>query len=59
MACHFFIFCCKAKGKIKTNKKEVKKIKWFSKKEIKGLKLAFLNKQVLKDYFRYVQKNHP
>jgi len=51
-------FVAKAKGKIKTNKKEVKKIKWFSKKEIKRFRLAFLNKQVLKDYFLYVQKNH-
>jgi len=44
-------FIGEAKGKIRTNKQEVKKFKWFSQKEIGRLKLAFLNKQVLKDYF--------
>lgn len=40
-----------ARGKIKIKNKEVKGFKWFSKKEIRRLKLAFLNNQALKDYF--------
>jgi 8-oxo-dGTP diphosphatase len=51
-------FTGRAKGKIRIDKKEVKEFKWFSRKEIKKLKLAFANKQVLKDYFRNVQKDH-
>lgn len=43
-----------ARGEMKTKKDEVKKTGWFSEKEIKRLKLAFLNKRVLEDYFLYV-----
>jgi 8-oxo-dGTP diphosphatase len=47
-------FTGKAVGEIKICPKEVKEFKWFSKKEIAKLKLAFVNKKVLKDYFKYV-----
>jgi 8-oxo-dGTP diphosphatase len=45
-------FIGEAIGTIKTDKNEVKEFKWFSEKETKKLNLAFINKQVLKDYFR-------
>ena len=40
-------------GKVKIDKNEVKEFKWFAKKEIKKLKIAFTNKKVLEDYFLY------
>lgn len=46
-------FIGKAIGAIKIDKSEVKEFKWFSEKEVKKLKLAFINKQVLKDYFNW------
>ena len=48
-------FIGKATGSIKVDKDEVKEFKWFSEKEIKKLKLAFTNKQVLRDYFQLVK----
>ena len=40
-------------GKLKVNK-EVKEFGWFSKREIKKLRLAFRNKEVLENYFKDV-----
>jgi 8-oxo-dGTP diphosphatase len=45
------IFVGEATGSVRIKQNEVKEFKWFSKKGIKKLKLAFINKQVLKDYF--------
>jgi len=46
-------FTGKAKEKIKSNKIEVKEFKWFLEKEIKRLKIAFKNREVLGDYFKF------
>lgn len=45
------IFEGSAVGKLSPDKKEVKELKWFSRKAIKKLRLAFLHKEILKDYF--------
>lgn len=45
------IFYGKAKGKIKLQEKEVKEIRWFSKKDLSKIKLAFHHSQILKRYF--------
>lgn len=50
------IFIGNAVGKIKIDKNEVKESKWFTKKEIKKLKIAFTNKKVLEDYFCFQNK---
>lgn len=44
----------KAAGEIKISRKEVKDFGWFGKKEIKKVKLAFKNREVLKEYFKDV-----
>ena len=44
------IFGGKTSGTIKIDKKEIKDFKWFCKKEIKNTKIAFLNRDILKDY---------
>lgn len=56
---HAFVvfFQGRVKGKIQLNEKESQNWGWFSQKEIKKLKIAFLHKKVLKDYFNYVSKN--
>jgi len=46
------VFFGKAKGKIKLQEKEVKEIRWFAKKDISKIKLAFHHGQVLKKYFK-------
>jgi 8-oxo-dGTP diphosphatase len=48
------IFTGDAAGEIKREEKEVKEIRWFSKREIENIKLAFNRKKILKDYFRNV-----
>lgn len=57
------IFVGKVSGKIKKQEKEVKEIKWFSKKELKKIKIAFLNRKAIEDYFkskkRTVRDLHP
>ena len=45
------IFLVNVKGKSKTNF-EVTDIKWFSKKEIENLKMAYSHNDVLKRYFK-------
>lgn len=45
-------FIGKTKGKIKLDESEVKECKWFSKEEIKNLKMAFRNKEILNIYFK-------
>ena len=44
----------RARGEIKADQNEVRDFKWCSKKEINKLKLAFSNRQALKDYFKDV-----
>ena len=46
-------FVGKVTGSIKIDENEVKEFKWFSDREIGKLKLAFVNKKVLKDYFNW------
>lgn len=45
-------FIGKARGEMKLNKSEVKNLKWFSKKEVEKLKIAFFHKEILDDYFK-------
>jgi len=49
-------FIGKTTGSIKIDKQEVKEFRWFSKKEIKKVKLAFNAKEVLEDYFACLKK---
>ena len=45
------VFTSKFYGKLKIDKNEVSDIKFFSKKEIKNLKLAFKHKEILNKFF--------
>lgn len=47
------IFKGSFKGKINFDKKEVKEIKWFNKEEIKKTKLAFKNKELIKNFLKW------
>ena len=47
-----FTFIGKTTGLIKINRNEVKEFKWFTKKEIDKLKVAFRNREELRDYFQ-------
>jgi len=49
-----FIFAGSFSGEIKINEKEVEDFKWFSESETKKAKLAFINREILEDYFRHV-----
>lgn len=40
------------RGKLKPQKSEVKEIKWFSKSEIKNLKIAFYHKEIIKEFLK-------
>ncbi len=46
------VFLGKSKGKIKGDGKEVKEIRWFFKKDLSKIKMAFNHGQILKKYFR-------
>ncbi len=43
------VFKGKFKGEVKTNE-EVKEYRWFPKEDIKNLKFAFKNKEILEKY---------
>jgi len=45
------IFTGSADGRLNPDRKEVKEVRWFSRKTIEKLRLAFLHKEILKDYF--------
>jgi len=49
-----FIFTGSFSGQIKIEEKEIEEFKWFSEPEIKSMKLAFIHKEVIEDYFKYV-----
>lgn len=47
------VFEGKYKGKVSFDKKEVKEVGWFGAEEIKKLKLAFKNKEIIKKFLRW------